>query len=68
MDNLEKTRDENSLETLREGFIIFCEFYFKDDLLIQDYISDIRYLEDKVDTKKSVDEIINFIKEFNKEK
>ena len=68
MEKIEKTRDQNSLETLTEGFIDFCEFYFKDDLLIQDYISDIRYLEDKVDTKKGIDEIKNFIKEFNKEK
>lgn len=66
MQKIEKTRDRDSLETLTEGFITFCEFYFKDDLLIQDYIRDIRYLEDKVDSKKSIDEIKNFIKEFNR--
>ena len=68
MNKIEKTRDQESLEILRNSFIDFCEFAFKDDLLIQDFISDIRYFEDRVDTKKSLDDIKKFIKEFNEGK
>jgi len=68
MNKINQDRNKISLENLRNGFIDFCEFYFKDDLLIQDYISDIRYFEDKVDSKKSLDDIKKFIKEFNEGK
>lgn len=68
MDKLEKTRDQNSLETLRDNFITFCEFYFKDDLLIQDYIKDIRYLKDIVDDNNTQKNIKEFINNFNKGK
>ena len=68
MNNIEKTIDEKSLEKIREGFIDFCEFYFKDDLLIQDFISDIRYFEDKIDDKNTQKNIKEFINKFNKGK
>lgn len=67
MNKTEKNKNKIILEEIKENFIDFCEFYFKDDSLVQDFISDIRYFEDKIDTEKSVNEIKKFIKEFNKE-
>lgn len=68
MNKINLDRDEMNLEILRNCFIIFCEYNFADDQVIQDYIKDIRYFEDKIDDKNSRKNINEFIDNFNKGK
>lgn len=68
MNKLTEHRDEIQLDAMRECFVAFCELNFPDDLLVQDFISDIRYIEDKIGDRKTQENIKKVLEEFKKKK
>ena len=68
MNKITEERDQITLDILKDCFITFCEYNFADDVVVQEYIQRIRYLEDRVDDRKSQKNIKEFINKFNKGK